>query len=102
MYPPISTHHSGSAPLTSTQFVVGPVAVEVVALAVLPVVDLGGVLPLLALAGSAHALPVVGADVRPVVLAAVGVQVLGAHLVLTALAHRADTPRVTPAPGDTR
>lgn len=84
------------ASLTSTQHVVGAVAVEVVALAVLATVDFCGILPFLALAGAADAVAVVAADVGAVVFPAVGVQVLGVDVVLAALAHAPDTSFVTP------
>lgn len=85
--------------LTSTELVVGAVTVEVVTLAVLAAVDLGRVLPLLTLARAAHAVAVVAADVGAVVLPAVGVQVLGAHLVFAALAQTPDAALVTPGTG---
>lgn len=88
--------------LTSAELVVGAVAVEVVALAVLPGVDLRGVLPLLAFARAAHAVAVVAADVRAVVFSAVGVQVFRPHLVLAALAKAPDAAVVAPGAGNRR
>lgn len=72
--------------LTSAELVSRAVAVEVVTLAELPAVPLLRVLPRLALAGAAHALPVVAADVGAVVLAAGPVHVLRGHFVAAALA----------------
>lgn len=91
-----------SASLTSTQHVVGAVAVEVVALAVLPAVAFCGILPLFALAGAADAVSVVAADVRTVVFSAVCVQVLCVHVILAALTHAPDTSCVTPDREETR
>lgn len=82
--------------LTSAELVVGSVTVEVVTLAELAAVDLFGVVPLLAFAGAAHTVPVVAADIRPVVFTTVGVQVLRPHIVLAALAQMPDATLVTP------
>ena len=81
--------------LTSTELVVGAVAVEVVTLAVLAAVALLGVLPLLALTRAAHAVAVVAADVCAVAHAAVSVQILRPHLVSAALTLLPDTAIVT-------
>lgn len=79
------------ASCTSTEFIVGTVTVEVVALAVFAAVAFFGIVPLFALAGAAHALAVVAADVCAVVLAAILVQVLGGHLVLATFTLSANT-----------
>lgn len=90
------------AGLTSTQHVVGAVAVEVVTLAVLPAVAFRRIQPLLALAGATDAVSVVAADVGTVVFPAVCVQILCVHVVLAALTHAADTSLVTPDREETR
>lgn len=84
------------ASLTSAQQVPRAVAVEVVALAVQAAVPLVGILPLLALAGAAHALAVVAANVGAVVLAACAVHVLSRHVVAAAFALFAHAAFVTP------
>lgn len=81
--------------MTSTEFVVGAVTVEVVTLAELSAVAFLRVLPLLALAGSTDAVSVVAADVRPVVLATVLVHVLAGDVVAAALTLPANTTLVT-------
>lgn len=88
--------------LTSTQHVVGAVAVEVVTLAVLATVDFCGILPFFALAGAADAVAVVAADIGTVAGSAVGVQVLCEEVFRAALAHTPDTPLVTPDTAKTR
>lgn len=88
--------------LTSTQHVVGAVAVEVVTLAVLAAVDFCGILPFFALAGAADTVAVVAADIGTVVFSAVGVQVLCVDVILAALAHTPDTAFVTPDTAKTR
>ena len=88
--------HRPPLDLTSAELVVGAVTVEVVALAVLAAVNLGGVIPLLAFAGPANTVTVVATDICAVVFPAVGVQVLGADFVFAALAEPADTAVVTP------
>ena len=94
------THtHTHTQSRTSTQLVVGAVTVEVVTLAELSAVAFLRVLPLLALTGSTHAVSVVAADVRAVVLAAVLVHVLAGHLVGATLTLSADPPLVTPGGG---
>lgn len=86
-----------SPPLTSTELVVGAVAVEVVALAELAAIDLGGVLALLADAGAADALTVVAADVvRAVGFPAVCVHVVRSDVVSAALAGLPDASVVAP------
>lgn len=82
--------------LTSAQLVVGSVAVEIVALAELAIVDLCGILSLLAFAGATDAVAVVAADICTVVFSALGVQVLGLPLVPAALAETADASLVAP------
>lgn len=81
---------------TSTEFIIGAVAVEVVALAEFAAVAFFGIVPFLALAGAAHALAVIAADVRAVVLAAVLVQVLGRHLVFSTFTLPANTALIAP------
>lgn len=82
--------------LTSTELVVGSVAVEVVALAVLAVVDLCRILSLLAFAGAADTVAVVAADIRTIVFSAFGVQVFGLPLVSAALADAANASLIAP------
>lgn len=89
-------HQHSKVSCTSAEFIVGTVAVEVVALAVFAAVAFLGIVPLLALTGAAHALAVVAADVCTVVLAAVLVQVLGGHLVLTTFTLSANTSLIAP------
>lgn len=81
---------------TSAELVVGAVAVEVVALAVLATVDFCGIVPLLAFTGAADTVAVVAADICTVVFSAVGIQVLCAHFVFAALTKTPDTSVVTP------
>lgn len=81
---------------TSTELVVRPVTVEVVALAEHATVDLSWIVPLLALTGAADAVSVVAADICTVVFSAVGIQVFRAHLVFAALTDASDTSVVTP------
>lgn len=81
---------------TSTELVVRPVTVEVVALAEHATVDLSWIVPLLALTGAADAVSVVAADICTVVFSAVGIQVFCPHLVFAALADTSDTSVVTP------
>lgn len=82
--------------LTSAELVVGPVTVEVVALAVLATVHFCEIVPLLAFTGAADAVAIVAADVRTVVFSAVGIQVLCAHFVFAALTKTPDTSFITP------
>lgn len=82
--------------LTSTELVVRPVTVEVVALAVHAAVALSWIVPLLALTGAADTVTVVAADICTVVFSAVGIQVFRPHLVFAALTDASDSSVITP------
>lgn len=86
--------------LTSAELVVGSVAVEIVALAVLAVVDLCRIVSFLAFAGAADTVAVVAADIRTIVFSAFGVQVLGLPLVSAALADTANASLIAPETED--
>lgn len=88
--------HLAGPPLTTTQFVAGAVAAEVVTLAELAAVSLLGVLPVLALAPAAHAVSVVAADVGGVVFATGPVHVFCGHVVAAAFALSAHASLITP------
>lgn len=81
---------------TSTELVVGAVAVEVVTLTVLATVVLLWVVPLLTFALAAHTLAIVAAEIGAVVLAAGLLQVLAGHLVFPALTLSANTILIAP------
>ncbi len=81
---------------TSTEFIIGAVTVEVVTLAEFAAVAFFRIVSLLALAGATHALSVIAADVRAVVLAAVLVQVFGGHLVFSTFTLPAHTSLIAP------
>lgn len=83
--------------VSSAEFIVGTVAVEVVALAELAAVAFLRIVSFLALAGAAHTLAIVTADVRAVVLTAILVQVLSGHLVFTTFTLSANTSLIAPA-----
>lgn len=82
--------------LTSTEFVVGAVTVEVVTLAELPTVAFLWVLSLLTLTGSTHTVSVVAADVCTVVFTAALIQVFAGHLVGAALTLSTNTALIAP------
>lgn len=81
---------------TSAEFIIRAVAVEVVTFAEFSAVAFFGIFPLLALASATHALAIIAADVRAVVLAAVLVQVLGGHLIFPAFTLPANTSFIAP------
>lgn len=85
---------------TSAQLVVGSVTVEIVALAELAIIDLCGILSLLAFAGAADTVTIVAADICTVVFPAFGIQVLGLTLVPATFTETANTPFVAPETRD--
>lgn len=84
-----------TASMSSAELVVGAVAVEVVALAVLATVNFCRILPLLAFAGATDAVAVVATDIRSVVFPAVGIEVLCPDFIFAALTFTPDTSLVT-------
>lgn len=81
--------------LTSTQFVAGAIAAEVVTLAEPPAVPLIEVFPVLALTRATYAVAAVAANVRSVVSAARPVHIFRGHVVAAAFALSAHASTVT-------
>lgn len=88
--------------LTSTELVVGSVAVEIVALAERAAVDLCRILSLLAFTAATDTVTIVAADIRTIVFPAVGIQILCLPFVSAALTDTPNASLIAPDTEDKR